>query len=67
MTGATTDRAAVQFHDIGLEVVEQQGEIGFKVYVGGGLGRTPVIGKVIKEFLPREHISVLLRSHAACL
>ena len=51
-----TDRAAVQFHDIGLEVVQQQGEIGFKVYVGGGLGRTPVIGKVIKEFLPREHI-----------
>ena len=56
VTGATTDRAAVQFHDIGLEVVQQQGEIGFKVYVGGGLGRTPVIGKVIKEFLPREHI-----------
>jgi len=57
VTGATTDRAAVQFHDIGLEVVyNEQREIGFRVYVGGGLGRTPVIGKVIKEFLPREDI-----------
>lgn len=57
VTGATTDRAAVQFHDIGLEVVyNDKQEIGFRVYVGGGLGRTPVIGKVIKEFLPREDI-----------
>lgn len=57
VTGATTDRAAVQFHDIGLEVVHnQKSQIGFKVYVGGGLGRTPVIGKVIKDFLPREDI-----------
>ena len=57
VTGAHTDRAAVQFHDIGLEVVENDtGEIGFRVYVGGGLGRTPVIGKVIREFLPREDI-----------
>ncbi len=57
VTGATEDRAAVQFHDIGLEVVKNDAdEIGFKVYVGGGLGRTPVIGKVIKEFLPREDI-----------
>lgn len=57
VTGATEDRAAVQFHDIGLEVVHNEsGEIGFRVYVGGGLGRTPVIGKVIKEFLPRDDI-----------
>lgn len=57
VTGATHDRAAVQFHDIGLEVVKNSdGEIGFRVYVGGGLGRTPVVGKVIKEFLPREDI-----------
>jgi sulfite reductase (NADPH) hemoprotein beta-component len=57
ITGATTDRAAVQFHDIGLEVVHNdKQEIGFRVYVGGGLGRTPVIGKIIKEFLPREDI-----------
>lgn len=57
VTGATNDRAAVKFHDIGLEVVyNDKHEIGFRVYVGGGLGRTPVIGKVIKEFLPREDI-----------
>lgn len=57
VTGARNDRAAVQFHDIGLEIVENaQKEIGFRVYVGGGLGRTPIIGKVIKEFLPREDI-----------
>ncbi len=57
VTGATTDRAAVQFHDIGLEVVyNDKKEVGFRVYVGGGLGRTPVIGKIIKEFLPREDI-----------
>ena len=57
VTGASNDRAAVQFHDIGLQVVNnEQVEIGFRVFVGGGLGRTPVIGKVIKEFLPREHI-----------
>ena len=57
VTGATTDRAAVQFHDIGLDVVKNDaGDIGFRVYVGGGLGRTPVIGKVIKEYLPREDI-----------
>ena len=57
VTGATEDRAAVQFHDIGLDVVRNDtDEIGFRVYVGGGLGRTPVIGKVIKEFLPREDI-----------
>ncbi len=56
VTGALNDRAAVQFHDIGLQVIEQGGQIGFCVYVGGGLGRTPVIGKVIKDFLPREDI-----------
>jgi len=57
VTGAVEDRAAVQFHDIGLDVVQNDaGDIGFRVYVGGGLGRTPVIGKVIKEFLPREDI-----------
>ena len=52
VTGAASDRAAVQFHDIGLQLVaNQQWQIGFKVYVGGGLGRAPVIGKVIRDFL----------------
>ncbi|GAB3107167.1 nitrite/sulfite reductase [Aestuariicella hydrocarbonica] len=57
VTGAASDRAAVQVHDIGLEVVKNDaGEVGFKVLVGGGLGRTPVIGSVINEFLPEKHI-----------
>lgn len=57
VTGSTQDRAAVQVHDIGLEVVfNEKGEVGFKVYVGGGLGRTPVIGVAIREFLPEEDL-----------
>ncbi|NND83085.1 MAG: nitrite/sulfite reductase [Gammaproteobacteria bacterium] len=57
ITGATEDRAAVQFHDIGLQVCHNEaGEVGFTVYVGGGLGRTPVVGRVIREFLPRADI-----------
>lgn len=51
------DRAAIQVHDIGLQMVKNdKGEIGFEVLVGGGLGRTPVIGKVIREFLPKEDL-----------
>ena len=57
VTGSTQDRAAVQLHDIGLEVVfNDKGDVGFKVYVGGGLGRTPVIGVAIREFLPEENL-----------
>ncbi len=57
ITGATTDRAAIQLHDIGLQLVEDEaGRRGFKVWVGGGMGRMPVIAKVLREFLPREHI-----------
>ncbi len=53
VTGSKEDRAASQVHDIGLHlVVNDQGELGFEVLVGGGLGRTPVIGKVIRDFLP---------------
>ncbi len=54
--GTKTDRAATQVHDIGLHLIERDGELGFEVIVGGGLGRTPIIGKVIKEFLPRRHL-----------
>lgn len=54
--GSKTDRAASQLHDIGLHLVKQNGQIGFEVIVGGGLGRTPIIGKVIKPFLPRQHL-----------
>lgn len=57
VTGSTEDRAAVQVHDIGLQVLRnQQGEVGFGVYVGGGLGRTPVIGVAIREYLPEEDL-----------
>jgi sulfite reductase (NADPH) hemoprotein beta-component len=57
ITGATTDRAAILVHDIGLQAVRaDDGEIGFRVIVGGGLGRTPIIGHVIREFLPRAEI-----------
>ena len=53
VTGSSEDRVASQVHDIGLQVTEnQQGDTGFRVLVGGGMGRTPVIGKVIQEFLP---------------
>ncbi|WP_350558223.1 nitrite/sulfite reductase [Psychrobacter sp. CAL346-MNA-CIBAN-0220] len=55
--GTENDRAATQVHDVGLHVkMNDAGEIGFEVIVGGGLGRTPVIGKVINEFLPRKHL-----------
>jgi len=57
VSGATHDRAAVQVHDIGLYLVRNDaGEVGFKVLVGGGLGRTPVIGKIIREFLEKKHM-----------
>ena len=57
ITGATSDRAAVLVHDIGLQALRNEaGEPGFRVIVGGGLGRTPIIGHVIREFLPAEEI-----------
>jgi sulfite reductase (NADPH) hemoprotein beta-component len=57
ITGATHDRAAILIHDIGLGLVRNDaGEIGFRVVVGGGLGRTPFVGHVIREFLPRTEI-----------
>jgi sulfite reductase (NADPH) hemoprotein beta-component len=61
VTGGPEDRAASQVHDIGLHLVKnEQGEIGFEVLVGGGLGRTPVIGKQIRPFLEgRDLLSYL--------
>jgi sulfite reductase (NADPH) hemoprotein beta-component len=57
VTGSPADRAASEVHDIGLHMRrDAAGKVGFEVLVGGGLGRTPIIGKVIREFLPREHL-----------
>ena len=57
ITGATHDRAAILVHDIGLALVRGDGgDIGFRVAVGGGLGRTPIVGHVIRDFLPRAEI-----------
>jgi sulfite reductase (NADPH) hemoprotein beta-component len=57
VSGSEHDRAATQFHDIGLHLVANDvGEIGFRVIVGGGLGRTPVIGQVIRPFLEKKDI-----------
>ena len=61
VNGAEADRAAVQVHDIGLHAVRNaNGEVGFRVLVGGGLGRTPIIGHVIREFLPWQHLLTYL-------
>src|SRR5687767_4409687 len=56
VNGARADRAAVGVHDIGLHAVTQENEIGFRVLVGGGLGRTPMVGFAIREFLPWQHL-----------
>ena len=57
MTGAPTDRAAIQVHDIGYQVVKNEaGEVGFAVYVGGGQGRTPLVAHKIRDFLPKAEL-----------
>ena len=61
VNGAAADRAATFVHDIGLHAVQNaEREIGFKVIVGGGLGRTPSVGHVIREFLPWRHLLTYL-------
>ena len=63
VNAAAEDRAVIRAHDVGLELVKNAaGEIGAKVFVGGGMGRTPVIGKVVKEFLPRQHLLTYLEA-----
>lgn len=57
VNAAAQDRAVIRAHDIGLDLVsDERGEIGFRVFVGGGLGRTPILGKPIRDFLPRRHL-----------
>lgn len=58
-----TDRAATAFHDIGVYLVKNEsGELGYRILVGGGLGRTPIIGSVIREFLPRQDLIAYLEA-----
>jgi len=57
VTGAPQDRAASLVHDVGVHIVKNAaGELGFEILAGGGLGRTPIIGQVVRDFLPREHL-----------
>ncbi|MFM2342372.1 MAG: hypothetical protein RLZZ592_2025, partial [Pseudomonadota bacterium] len=63
ISGATEDRAAIAWHDVGLQLVKNEaGEIGFKVLVGGGMGRTPITATVIRDFLPWNQILVYLEA-----
>lgn len=70
ITGAAHDRAAIKAHDIGIRILKNaQDEVGYEISVGGGLGRTPMIGKVIRDFLPRAdlltYIEALMRVYNA--
>jgi len=57
VTGAPQDRAASLVHDVGVHILRNAaGELGFEILAGGGLGRTPIIGQVVRDFLPREHL-----------
>ena len=63
VNGSAADRAAIEVHDIGLEPVRNEaGELGFRVLVGGGLGRTPIVGSFINEFLPWQHLITYLEA-----
>ena len=56
VSGASNDRAVLRAHDVAVQVVEQDGVRGYRIFVGGGLGRTPMIGKVLREFLPEADL-----------
>jgi sulfite reductase (NADPH) hemoprotein beta-component len=63
INGALEDRAAIAMHDIGLTVVKNEaGEVGFRVMAGGGLGRTPILGATIREFLPWQHMMTYIEA-----
>ena len=56
ITGSADDRAVIRAHDVGLQIVEKDGEAGFRVFVGGGLGRTPMVGQELRAFLPKADL-----------
>ncbi|MVW72012.1 nitrite/sulfite reductase [Bordetella sp. 15P40C-2] len=62
VSGAEEDRAAVGVHDIGLQAVERDGVLGFRVWIGGGLGRTPMVGHLINPFVPWQHLLTYLQA-----
>jgi sulfite reductase (NADPH) hemoprotein beta-component len=63
VSGAKEDRAAIGWHDIGLQLLKNDaGEVGFSVYVGGGMGRTPVIGTLANAFVPWQQILVFIEA-----
>jgi len=63
VTGSPNDRAAVRVHDVGLRLWRNpEGQVGFEVIVGGGLGRTPIIGKTLRAFLPKDELLAYLES-----
>ena len=63
VSGTPDDRAAIRVHDIGIQIVlNGKGDIGYEIYVGGGLGRTPMIGKKIADFVPKEDLLAYLEA-----
>ncbi|AIT25729.1 nitrite/sulfite reductase [Bordetella holmesii] len=62
VSGAIEDRAAVGVHDIGLQAVERDGEVGFRVWIGGGMGRTPMVGHLIKPFVAWQHLLTYMQA-----
>ncbi len=65
ITGAPNDRAVTAAHDLALRIVERDGQIGYQVWVGGGLGRTPMIGKVLAEFVTLDDLLPFLEATVA--
>jgi sulfite reductase (NADPH) hemoprotein beta-component len=65
ITGSPNDRAVTRAHDIGLRMITRDGAAGFEVIVGGGLGRTPMIGQVIRDFLPAADLLPYLEAIVA--
>ncbi len=63
VTGSNNDRAAIRVHDIGIQLVKgETGEPGYKIFVGGGLGRTPLVGVVLREFLAQDELLAYLEA-----
>ncbi|MFT5448238.1 MAG: sulfite reductase (NADPH) hemoprotein beta-component [Gammaproteobacteria bacterium] len=63
VNGAAEDRIALKLHDVGLQIIDNEaGERGFRVYVGGGMGRTPVIGRLLRRFLPKSELLAYLEA-----